>query len=98
MKTKHTPGPWRFDGHGINNVKGKRIAKVCHYKPYIFPDGKPIRNICFDKDSQLIAAAPELLEACKGAIAALSQNKTFQADIDCAKSYLKYAINKAEGE
>jgi hypothetical protein len=47
-------------------------------------------------NARLILACPELLEACKGAIAALSQNKTFPADIDAAKQMLSYAIAKAE--
>ena len=48
--------------------------------------------------ARLIAAAPEMLEALKGALAALSQNKTFPADIDAAKSFIAGAIAKAEGE
>jgi len=48
-------------------------------------------------NARLIAAAPDLLGACKGAIAALAQNKTYPADIDAAKSFLSGAIAKAEG-
>ena len=43
----------------------------------------------------LIAAAPDLLVACKGAIAALTQNKTHQADIDAAVTWLKRAVEAA---
>ena len=57
----HTPGPWSFDGHGVNSESGERIAKVTH--------GPPVRNFEVNErhaaDSQLIAAAPELLEACE---------------------------------
>jgi hypothetical protein len=49
-------------------------------------------------NSQLIAVAPDLLEAAKGAVAALSQNKTFPADIKAAKAFLNHAIKKAEGK
>jgi len=38
----------------------------------------------------------ELLEALKAAIAALSQNKIFPADIKAAKKFLNNAIAKAE--
>ena len=40
----------------------------------------------------------ELLEALKAAIAALSQNKIFPADIKAAKKFLNNAIAKAEGK
>ena len=40
------------------------------------------------------SSAPDLLEACKGAIAALSQNKTYPADIVCAKTFLESAMHK----
>ena len=46
-------------------------------------------------NARLIAAAPDLLEACKAAHAALSQNHTFPADIDAAKKWLADAIDKA---
>lgn len=46
----------------------------------------------------LIAAAPELLEACKGALAALTQPKTFPADIECARTFLRAAIARATGD
>lgn len=60
--------------------------------------GKNIAVAYDKKDMDLIAAAPELLEACKAAIAALSQNKIFPADIKAAKKFLNNAIAKAEGK
>ena len=39
-----------------------------------------------------------LLEACLCAVAALSQNKTYPADIALAKQALSDAIQKAKGE
>ncbi|MFA5158566.1 MAG: hypothetical protein WC451_05290 [Patescibacteria group bacterium] len=38
-----------------------------------------------------------LLEACKASLDALTQNKTFAADIDAVKIWLGAAITKAEG-
>ena len=46
--------------------------------------------------AKVLLAAPVLLEACKGALAALTQNKTYPADIALAKLMLVDAISKAE--
>ena len=51
---------------------------------------------CIKNDPNLLI--PELLEACKGAIAALSQHKTYPADIAAAKLILASAIAKTEGK
>ena len=48
--------------------------------------------------ADLILVNEDLLIACKGAVAALTQNKTYPADIVAAKSYLETAIAKAEGK
>ena len=50
--------PWRFDGHGINDRDGTRIAKVS-FNPY--PEGNE-RNPLFDLYSNLIKEAPTMLE------------------------------------
>ena len=60
METKHTPGPWNFDGHGIN-AKGERILKVQYQRH----DGNGKISERFDADSNLAAAAPELIESLK---------------------------------
>ena len=94
---KHTPGPWNFDWHGINH-NGERICKVCHSDPYIFPEGKPVRNDRFDADSFLIASAPELLEACKTALVVISQHYP-EENMCCSNriNKINQAIEKAEG-
>lgn len=62
MNTKHTPGPWSYDGHGINSVaeshKGDRIFKTC----LDYSHGSPDRERAI-ADSNLVAAAPKLLQA-----------------------------------
>ena len=74
-----------------------------------FYDGKPYCNICSDmqdasiikkastelEQHMVINAAPDLLSACLGAYAALSQHKTYPCDIKAAKTYLSDAIKKA---
>ena len=56
---KHTPGPWHFDGHGINSDDGARISKCCT-KQW---DENGKLNPVFEANSILQAAAPEMLEA-----------------------------------
>lgn len=73
-------------GFFVLNQYGKNICKV---------------NTDFidqEEKARLIAAAPELLAALKAAIAALSQNKIFPADIKAAKKFLNNAIANAEGK
>lgn len=59
-----TPTPFRFDGHGINDAEGQRIAKVSSCEPYVYTTGQPMRNPEFDELSNLFAAAPDLRDAC----------------------------------
>ena len=51
-----------FDGHGIYDAEGQRIAKVSG-DPYVHTWDGPKRNEEYDRLSNLIAAAPEMLEA-----------------------------------
>lgn len=101
---KHTPGPWEVRNDRefyTNHAQPYCIAQVSEDEDY---EGKWICRCMdsWDKEMQynarLIAAAPELLVAAKGALAALTQNKTFPADIAAAKSFLQTAIAKAEGK
>ncbi len=64
---KHTPGPWAcfnrdgsriFKQWGVQGADGKRVCWV---------ENGP----ACDKDAALIAAAPEMLEACRSALPAL---------------------------
>lgn len=47
-------------------------------------------------NARLAAAAPEMLDALKGILAALTQPKTFPADVEAARVYARAAIAKAE--
>ncbi|MFA5151122.1 MAG: hypothetical protein WC554_01035 [Clostridia bacterium] len=93
-ETKHTPGPWviawDYDG-GIYPL---------HTNPKAIPNGAAIYKPCIARaerrqDTRLIAAAPELLEACKYALIMCQNGHTAQEYYDCA-SKLKSAIAKAE--
>ena len=48
---------------------------------------------CPMEHNGLSTAAPTLLEACKAAMAALSQTATFPADVEAAKRFLSAAIS-----
>ena len=91
----HTPGPWIIEHQELGathdtilapsgSVCGKRFP-ICEVFGTIFPDG--CDNAC------LIAAAPDLLAACKALIAERAWEST-----DCAAwDMVRSAISKAEG-
>ena len=64
----HTPGPWIADGYYVrqSGISGTRmIADVCYTGPHHTPpDEYPkICRFADESNAQIIAAAPELLEA-----------------------------------
>jgi len=96
METTHTPTPYRFDGHGINDANGQRIAKMseCGTIPqYIQGVVRITRNPEFDRVGYLLAAAPELLEALRACADRLGE-------MDCGPEWeqARAAIAKAEKE
>lgn len=101
-EAKHTPGPWWDTESGVRD----RGGYICHTRPaQRYPD----QDERFEKETQeraankrLIAAAPDLLEACQAII------KYDEGDPDdCAALMLDYAsaveaaraaIGKATGD
>ena len=84
--SKHTPGPWTAYKAPNGDVQ------VDSPRGTIVTSGA----ITWVPNADLIAAAPELLEACKAILAALLANKRFetmQATLDATID----AIAKAEG-
>lgn len=85
--SKHTPGPWypdHFEGISIfHDVKDRRFP-VCRIEPISEGEG--------EANAHLIAAAPDLLEACKRVLSELDY-VSIGAEED-----LRAAIAKAEGE
>ena len=61
--SKHTEGPWFFDQHGhvYGTLEGKPIEGAPGGKTILHPHVCTPRRIA---NARLIAAAPELLEAC----------------------------------
>ena len=100
--TKHTPGPWSVASYEAGKVvieahDGSDVAEL------IWCDKPGIVEMC-KADAALIAAAPDLLAACKEAIAELtnarggypSWNAT-PGRVQCALNLLRAAIARAEG-
>ena len=91
---KHTKGPWTFvDGKYKSRDQYERFTVECESN---IP-GMPgiIAKVGFKPNAHLIAAAPDLLEACESAAALLNglgrENGSVYKD-------LKSAIAKAKGE
>lgn len=112
----HTPGPW----HVVNGIEvhdkaaeydssGTRIGetpnRICLVEyPYSYPDYR--HGATKEANARLIAAAPELLEALRGALVALEQAYTALPDDSPAQDYFvacyiepaREAIARATGE
>jgi hypothetical protein len=70
--TKHTPGPWRV------YPRGSCVPHydVCERIVSDHPSGRSLNDGPSDADAALIAAAPDLLDACRAALARI------ESDID----------------
>ena len=90
-EAKHTPGPWWATDSGIRD----RGGYICHTKPPCHYPGQDVRyeqeRVERAANKDLIAAAPDLLEALKRCRFD-SLNMTL-ADLD----FCRAAIAKAEG-
>ena len=86
MNTKHTPGPWVIDEHAdLVTENNDPIAFVYNLRPEYF------------KNVEVIAAAPDLLEACQDALDYFKV--VFGEDIDIILTdKLRNAIQKAGAE
>lgn len=84
----HTPGPWVVDSNGnyIDSATGIPVARLS-------------ATAQLDDNARLIAAAPDLLEACKAAVAVLGK-EYYDQPFEWRPVYpkLKAAIAKAEGQ
>lgn len=103
----HTPGPWTTD-----SILSKEPLDIC--LAYEVPgEGHPIAlaNVLYDEDDSpreahanalLMAASPDLLDACKSAIQALGMHGPCRNNSckDCTRTWNKLheAIAKAEGK
>jgi hypothetical protein len=105
--SKHTPGPWAYAlEYGPNITEPPRITTVAHCANYViglpsdypggnYRDGDPSGDE--EADARLIAAAPDLLEALRGAVllfACHAKDCTTMNWLDRAEA----ALTKAGGE
>lgn len=96
MDAKHTPGPWRFTNDDGVEVPFTYRSKGYYDNPQIIgANGETVVG-CGEyyifsgpEDARLIAAAPDLLAACKAALE--------KGDDYVSMNMLKDAIAKAEG-
>lgn len=95
---KHTPGPWEFDGD--NAVMAEVGAHICTVSmgddfPCLEDDQRANAEAECKANANLIAAAPELLEALKALLDQLVGDE-FADDISSVVS-ARSAVSKAEG-
>jgi hypothetical protein len=85
MKTRHTPGPWKWNEHynGLEGV-GQSVLKYADY------EGMWLSFNNYEADAQLIAAAPELLAALERVV-----NEAADDDMDDWFANARAAIAKA---
>ena len=98
--SKHTPGPWTAYGRVIR-AGGRFIARTEHFP---LSDESAEEQYCRaieHANASLIAAAPELLEACKAVFddpECIDESTKRDWLLDAPMRILREAIQKAEAE
>jgi hypothetical protein len=85
---KFTPGPWHIQGKSGDNYDGLYVYDETY---------RQVGTAMGEANAALIAAAPDLYQAALSAVAALTQAKTYPADISLAVNNLKWALARTEG-
>lgn len=90
MSAKHTPGPWKWNGDGIDGARGEQVLVVDY----------PSRFSISDADRALIASAPGLLEALTKSLSLLEYMASGRESAMSHKTLVeaRAIIAKAEGE
>jgi hypothetical protein len=91
--SKHTPGPWKWwttheGAHRINPHKGGLVIASCDTRNPFSEEQ--------EANARLIAAAPDLLEACKAVKATCPADPDINPEWQAAWDLLLAAIAKAE--
>lgn len=97
MTSKHTPGPWEVMFAGSSKAgQPFKIDEAYVYAPNTQDDTAicadiidPVTQEISEANARLIAAAPDLLEACQLAL---------DSDDKAVRRFLRAAIAKAKGE
>ena len=98
---EHTPGPWAARDLGRGTVEviggGDLIARLWRTRVWLLPSEQG-GDLPAEANARLIAAAPELLEACQEALALISEFELEALDgRDEVPDLLRAAVAKAEG-
>lgn len=92
-QSKHTPGPWHTDQQGIRDAEGNLLAESFADIDKDIPSGETEQLA----NARLIAAAPELLEACWAVKAYMTGREESYKQAANAIDKVTKAIAKAEG-
>ena len=101
---KFTLGPWKADGYNVRQsgkLGTRMIADVCYTGPHHTPPNEYPKSckIVDEANARLIAASPDLLDACKEALALIQWHWPLEhgnPTIGKAWGLLEDAIAKAE--
>ena len=95
METKHTPGPWHYDGYIVTADAGnpnQAVARVQQFLPEYREESAA--------NAALICAAPDMIDALRKMLATAScREATYNNNIQLAEAVdvARAAIVKAEG-
>lgn len=102
---KHTPGPWIVTDSGVFDRCGRIIVpeiKAHDVKDAAFSSGAVLKaqDDGGESNANLIAAAPDLLEALEGLLTAVSEHYTEDLNMDVVEAIIpaRAAIKRAKGE
>jgi hypothetical protein len=102
MSTAFTPGPWRVDpayAADVQTADGRLEICTAEAAGYQFSDGYDSPNCVTEAhaNARLIAAAPELVEACQAAWNCIAELHPTQARVEVGQMLIA-VITKATGE
>lgn len=102
---KHTPGPWNVAPGFESTSQYRNRWRISAQSPHV--TGK-MQTICelngpwdeknYAANAHLIAASPELLEACESSLKVLLMDSDMEKDFAPEISQLRTAILKARGQ
>jgi hypothetical protein len=112
MTATHTPGPWHVETHDTilsvccTPTRAGEFPEICFQERDGHPEhgsitGRKRTSEELAANARLIAAAPELLDACRFALFTLQHREGLRHRLDLftedERSMLRKAIEKAEG-
>lgn len=101
----HTPGPWKLAENSVAVYYWPETEAACEASeaaghPVDVVIAKAGGELPFDRDIaniRLIAAAPDLLAACRAMLECCGGNEYWQGETKAALELIERALDKAEG-